>query len=174
MCRGLLCTIPAAGPGTFGFRALLRRGRISADLADTLRGTPVDGLLRDNKSAVLGDFDASGAMRACPADTYFDALEASPGPSAVLGIPLCRTTDRGRMVQANGRPLWDLVEDSDVRKWVPNSPADPSLLTPALDFILTKVLRSPKFHPSPPPLRHLPSLGKLGPPYLISGNLSQH
>ena len=106
------------GAGRFGFRALLQRGRLSADLADALWGTPLQKLICEKKMAVIGDFDAGGAVRACPATAYYEALRLDAirprghHETTPIGIPLCRMSGQKKMSTANERPLWECTAHS--------------------------------------------------------------
>eukprot|EP00665_Eupelagonemidae_sp_cell47_P012771 gene12771-biopygen10341 len=91
--------------------------------------------------------------RACPAEAFFMALRMVKDQDERQGddLGVCLSPSRlwlSRLKRADGdTSVWDLLRDRSLQQLVPEGPADPCLLTPALEFLLVEILRKPPYHP---------------------------
>eukprot|EP00661_Eupelagonemidae_sp_cell13_P004946 gene4946-4309_t len=128
-------------------QAVLRRRRMSADLAVALWGTGIEGSLCEKEVVVV---DAGpGSLRAASSNDFSGALQASP-EIGMYGAPLIPGVGGralGRLRRPDGRLLWDNFFDSATADWVPATPASPNMLCGVLEWVQLEVLRKPPIHP---------------------------
>eukprot|EP00665_Eupelagonemidae_sp_cell47_P015926 gene15926-biopygen12698 len=146
-----LCIIHDGQDGEFQFEALLRRGRVSAFLASCVRGTPLARRLQEREAIIVGSFEGGGRLRACSSREFYEAFNFVRGV-AELGISMNPSDSwLGRLRRADGRIVWDLLEDRSMMRLVPPAPLDGTPLAAAISHVLKAVIRSPPIHPLIPP-----------------------
>jgi hypothetical protein len=140
-----LCTIRLLEPGTFKSLRLLRRGHISANHAIPLRGSALGRRMEETGMTVIGSFDGAGKLRACKIGVFYAALREGPTNGWVPLDPSMSWL--ARVGRADGRNVWDLLEDRSLLKMVPADAIQPTIVAAALEFITRQVLRRPPVHP---------------------------